>query len=136
MGGWVGGLCNYRVSSLVKTKSLTTITNFYPNVQAIKYFCNTKIFKTLEYDQSLKSGEKEGVLIFQLQLVIDKKFFHHSSPANNPTNSYYVNQKLFTSNINDFQIRYPVCQMCIVPLSLTCRNGNTVVTINMSVSHE
>ena len=113
MGGWVGGLCNYRVSSLVKTKSLTTITNFYPDVQAIKYFCNTKIFKTLEYDQSLKSGQKEGVLIFQLQLVIDKKFFHHSSPANNPANSYYVNKKLFTSKINDLQIRYPVCQMWI-----------------------
>ena len=94
------------------TKSLTTITNFYPDVQAIKYFCNTKIFKTLEYDQILKSGQKEGVLIFQLQLVIDKKFFHHSSPANNPANSYYVNKKLFTSKITDLQIRYPVCQMC------------------------
>ena len=94
------------------TKSLTTITNFYPDVQAIKYF--TKIFKTLEYDQILKSGQKEGVLIFQLQHVIDKKFFHHSFPANIPANSYYVNKKLFTSKINDFQIRYPVCQMCIV----------------------
>ena len=98
------------------TKSLTTITNFYPDVQAIKYFCNTKIFKTLEYDQSLKSGQKEGVLIFQLQLVIDKKFFHHSSPANNPANSYYVNQNFFTSNINDFQIRYHVCQTCNVSI--------------------
>ena len=68
MGGWVGGLCNYRVSSLVKTKSLTTITNFYPDVQAIKYFCNTKIFKTLEYDQSLKSDQKEGVLIFSCNM--------------------------------------------------------------------
>ena len=113
MGGCVGSLCNYRVSSLVKTKSLTTITNFYPNVHAIKYFCNTKIFKKLEYYQILKSGQKEGVLIFQLHLVIEKKFFHHSSPANNPANSYYVHQKIFTSNINDFQIRYPVCQMCI-----------------------
>ena len=113
-----------RVSSLVKTKSLTTITNFYPDVQAIKYFCNTKIFKTLEYDQSLKSGQKEGVLIFQLQLVIDKKFFHHSSPANNPANSYYVNKKLFTSKINDLQIRYPVCQMCnarVRPTMCVCR---------------
>ena len=112
MGGWVGVLCNYGVSLLVKTKSLT-ITNFYPDVHAMKYFCNTKIFKTLEYDQSLKSGQKEGVLIFQLQLVIDKKFFHHSSPANNPANSYYVNKKLFTSKITDLQIRSPVCQMCI-----------------------
>ena len=71
----------------------------------MKYFCNAKIFKTLEYDKRLKSGLKEGVLISQLHLVIDKKFFHHSSLANNPANSYYVHQKFFTSNINDFQIR-------------------------------
>ena len=58
MGGWVGGLCNYRASSLVKTKSLTTITNFYPDVNAIKYFCNTKIFKTLEYDKRLNLAKK------------------------------------------------------------------------------
>ena len=88
MGGWVGGLSNCRVSSLVKTKSLTAITNFYPDVHAIKYLCNTKIFKTLEFDKRLKSGQKEGVLISQLHLVIDKRFFHHSSPANNPANSY------------------------------------------------
>ena len=113
MGGWVGCLCNFRVSSFVKTKSLT-ITNFYPDEHAIKYFCNTKIFKTFEYDKRLKSGQKEGVLISQLHLVIDKKFFHHSSPANNPANSYYVNKKLFTSKITDLQIRYPVCQMCNV----------------------
>ena len=75
----------------------------------MKYFCNAKIFKTLEYDKRLKSGLKEGVLISQLHLVIDKKFFHHSSPANNPANSYYVNQNFFTSNINDFQIRYIRC---------------------------
>ena len=71
----------------------------------------------LKLHKCLKSGPKEGVLIFQLHLVIEKKFFHHSSPANNPANSYYVHQKIFTSNINDFQIRYPVCQMCIVLIS-------------------